>query len=235
MRKGNSPGENAEAIIESVSCLAADTNRDSNGQNRNQQTAYASSKKDAARFPALRHGQLIRLVKQRLWQQARARVLPDDDAGREYLFLILVAASLYQRAKWRMGQDWCDLAPWLPEAEAHELIHRILAMPRAERRALMEPDELGRQLRFTLAEHHSIGGVTMIRPDVSPAELEQYRKAKRKQSNRARQERRRRRKGQQSRQRYIATSASRLKPWLQEGFNCRRTWERHKAKQRVAS
>lgn len=30
-------------------------------------------------------------------------------------------------------------------------------------------------------------------------------------------------------------SASRLKPWLEDGFNCRRTWERHGKKPRVAN
>ena len=76
-------------------------------------------------------------------------VLPDDDAGREYLDEILSLTQddlLYRKAK--------KLAPWMQEDERVEIVSRIQAMPTASR--LASTVELGRRLRFTNEEREQL-------------------------------------------------------------------------------
>ena len=56
-------------------------------------------------FVALRRTQARNLILHVLWHPARQRVLPDDDAGREYLYALLLCASLFKKARWRMHED----------------------------------------------------------------------------------------------------------------------------------
>jgi hypothetical protein len=61
--------------------------------------------------------------------------------------------------------------------------------------------------------------------DVTP----EQRKAANLKKDSSRQAKQRRAAGVRTREDYLAQCKSRTKPWLTEGFKCRRTWERHKA------
>src|SRR5262249_41297346 len=89
----------------------------------------------------LRLGELRRLARDRC-----GSVLPDDDAGREYLFELLLPISLgpYEAIRrpgavqlWgptdRMRQEIELWAPWMSEDEARELRLDINAMPTWQR------------------------------------------------------------------------------------------------------
>src|SRR5262245_41410049 len=72
----------------------------------------------------LRYGDLRKLVRDR-----NGPILPDDDAGREYLFELLLPVSLGPHADIKMKnivEVWC---PWMDKKEAGAIIDRIKQMP----------------------------------------------------------------------------------------------------------
>lgn len=152
--------------------------------------------------------------------------IPDDDAGREYLFDWLVPISLGMDAPRKMALLIKGEAPWMPTDEAAALIERVLKLPVYKRKPKAEV--LGKRLRLTLAEIERIAASTgkpirTISPcDVTREELLAHRKAKAK----ARQELHRRRKGVRSRAEYLATAKSRTEPWKGLGISKRTYYRR---------
>ncbi|MEX2167422.1 MAG: hypothetical protein WD852_10465 [Methyloceanibacter sp.] len=162
---------------------------------------------------------------ERLFEQRyRGPVLPDDDAGRDDLILMLHHLAhtrgdvLAKMLAWTRAH-----APWLPDATK-------LAKAIAARCELPTARQLGRRLRLSDAERTALK-ITTIRPfDVSAAELV----ARRLRQKIERRRQRRRKQGVRSRAEYEANSLSRLKPWEAEGIS-RRTWERRRNNGGVSS
>jgi hypothetical protein len=182
----------------------------------------------------LRLGDLRKLFADR----CRGRMLPDDDAGREYLRELLLPISLgpneaVKRAReieiWgpadRMRREIESWAPWMSEDEAAELLDEIALMPPWQRKPMAAT--LGERLRLTFAERSRLRIQTIGACDISEAGMALIRKQKKRQRDKERRQR-------QPRAEYLAASLSQTKPWIAAGFNTRRTWERN-GKPSVAS
>jgi hypothetical protein len=174
----------------------------------------------------LRLGDLRRLFEDR----CRGRILPDDDAGREYLRELLLPISLgpneaVKRARtieiWgptdRMRREIESWAPWMAENEAQGLLGEIDLMPPWQRKPMAAT--LGERLNVTYAERARLGLRTIGACDMSEAAMALMRKQKK----RARMRRLRELRGARPQ----AASISKTKPWIAAGFNTRRTWERN--------
>src|SRR6516225_5943369 len=111
------------------------------------------------RMRRLRLGDLRRLVGDR----CRGAILPDDDAGREYLKELLLPISLgpneaVRRSSaieiWgptdRMRREIELWAPWMQKDEAQELLDEIDLMPMWQRKPMART--LGERLQVTYAE-----------------------------------------------------------------------------------
>src|SRR5262249_54321638 len=180
------------------------------------------------RLRRLRLGDLRKLLRDRC-----GSVLPDDDAGREYLLELLLPISLgpneaVQRPGaiqiWgptdRMRAEIEHWAPWMSEDEARELRIEINGTPVWQRKPMART--LGERLNVPYAERARLGLRTIGPCDMTEAGMALIRKQKKRQRNKLRYA--------QSRTAYMAASLSQMKPWEQEGIS-RRTWERR----RVAS
>jgi hypothetical protein len=175
----------------------------------------------------LRLGDLRRLIGDR----CRGPVLPDDDAGREYLRELLLPISLgpHEAVKasraievWgptnRMRREIESWAPWMSDDEAQEIIDEINLTPEWQRRPMAAT--LGRRLNVPYGERARLGLRTIGPCDTTPAALA----AIRRQKDRRRKKLLRQRK---PRAEYLAASLSQTKPWLALGIS-RRTWERRR-------
>lgn len=162
-------------------------------------------------FRRARLGDLRRFLRARC-----GSILPDDDAGREYLGELLIAMSLARDPRSGMVQAVGDMAPWLVDSEAE--IDRVLAMPVYDRK--VRADVLGDRLNVTLAEREALR-ITTIRPaGMTDEKLANYRRAK----DRARKRQKRKR---QDRDDYLANSKSRQRPWEAAGMS-RAKWYRRR-------
>jgi hypothetical protein len=160
------------------------------------------------------------------WRYGHA--LPDDDAGREDLRELLLPISMGREAGRKMKNAIEIWAPWMDATEAGQLIDDVDRTPTYLRKP--NARELGLRQNVTNQTREALGLRTIAPSDMTPAQLVEWRKTKK----RARDERRRRKAGKKPRPAYLANSLSRTKPWEMEGI-CRRTWERRRQKQRVAS
>ena len=135
--------------------------------------------------------------------------LPDDDAGRDDLELMLIHAAPDKRTN--MLAVW---APWMTAAEADATLAKLpCTRPNVA--------AIGERIRLTNAEREACG-VRLIQPiDMTKAELAERKKAKKRDRDRER----RRKAGALPRSVYEATSKTKLKPWEAEGIS-RRTWYR---------
>lgn len=158
----------------------------------------------AETFRRLVFGELKRIYRSRY-----GPTLPDDDAGRDDLELLLLhVAECRER---RAIEIW---APWMLEPETA----LTLATLPARRPSTVEISE---RLRLTNAEREAYGCRILPPVDMTEAELEEQRKAKK----RVRQAERRRNAGAVPRAVYVATSKTRLKPWQLEHMS-RAKWYR---------
>lgn len=147
--------------------------------------------------------------------------LPDDDAGREDLFELLLQVSLRIKAPTKVMRNFIQTwAPWMAEAEASEFIQRIERIPPNLRYRTAE--HLGQRFNVTNAERERLRLWLIAPVDIDLAE---WRKAKRRARSRLWMQRRRREAGVRSRTAYLAVSLSRQNPWKAEGIS-RRTWYR---------
>ena len=182
------------------------------------------------RLRRLRLGDLRRLFADR----CRGRILPDDDAGRDYLRELLLPISLgpneaVKRSRaveiWgppdRMRREIKLWAPWMQEDEAQEFLDEINLMPPWQRKPMART--LGERLQVPYGERARLQLKTIGCYGMTEAAMTLIRKQKK----RARMRKLRQKK---PRAEYLAASLSQTKPWLALGVS-RRTWERR----RVAS
>lgn len=188
-----------------------------------QRTAISMSKDNTEIIRRLRLGDLRKLVRYRY-----GPTLPDDDAGREDLYELLLPISLGPEDGRKMTNAIEIHAPWMGPDEVGQLIDRINRTPDYERKR--KARFMGQKLNVTNAEREILKLQTIAPFDMTNEELEEQRKAKK----RARMQRQRRAAGRKPREAYLAGSLNRREPWKIEGIS-RRTWERRRAKDPVAS
>jgi hypothetical protein len=178
--------------------------------------AVKADKAQFERIRRLRLGEIQRGLRDRYGYE-----LPDDDAGREDLFELLLAISLGPEPKRKMANAFEIQAPWMTADERLPIIDRIGRMPVRERwRSARRQGEI---LGTSNADRIRLAYRT-IRPfDLTDEQLAEQRKAK----QRAREQRRRRAAGAKPQ----AESLARRKPWETKGIS-RATWFRNRAKLR---
>ena len=166
-------------------------------------------------------GDLLEVVRHR-----NGHTLPDDDDGRDSLYLMLRLAAVAEKAADKKMRDVIELyAPWAGDAERQWIDELARVDPR---RVWLGGKELGKRLNFTNDEREALK-VWRIKPvDMTAEDLAEQRKAK------DRERKRLKRAGAKPRHLYEADSLSSRKPWLVEGIS-RRTWERRRRKAGVAS
>jgi hypothetical protein len=107
------------------------------------------------------------------WRCGQA--LPDDDAGRDYLKLMLDHYAHFPDGRTKsvhFAELW---APWLPERERDELIDLSQRMPRR-----WSAIDLGRELNLTREERQERAVTTIRAVDQSDDELREQRNAKKR-------------------------------------------------------
>src|SRR6516165_7407962 len=121
----------------------------------------------------LRLGNLRKLSRHRC-----GPILPDDDAGREYLRELLLVISVGPNADVRMPKAIEVWAPWIGQQEAIELIDDINRTPIWQRK----PDGkvLGERLRVINAHRERLKLWTIAACDMTQEEVQEWRKAKHK-------------------------------------------------------
>ena len=142
-----------------------------------------SKRMSAEMFRRVRLGNIRAL----LLDRCRGRVLPDDDAGLEYLGEFLVAMSLGRDPKPGMMLAAEDRAPWACKRyKIEKFIDDILALPTAKRR--VSAKVLGERLRVTNEERERLSLRTIHPVDMTDEQMAEQKKAK----DRARKRRKRR-------------------------------------------
>jgi len=161
----------------------------------------------------------LRLGNLRTLLRARCgHTLPNDDAGREYLWELLLPISLGTEADLKIKNTIEIWAPWLDREEARQLIDQMNRTPSYLRKP--SAHQLGDRLRVSNRERERLKLWTIAPFDMTDAEFKEQRKVK----DRARKHRLRRAAGSKPREQ----SLSRLKPWESAKVS-RRTWFRRQA------
>jgi len=160
----------------------------------------------------LRLANLRKLLRERC-----GHTLPDDDAGREYLFELLLPISVGPHADIKMPNAIEVWAPWMQKDEATQIIDHINRMPIWERKP--KARELGERLRVINPERERLKLWTIAPCDMSQKGMTWWRKHK----DKARKRRLRQLSGAKSQ----TTSTSRSKPWTQLGIS-RASWYRRR-------
>ena len=132
------------------------------------------------------------------------RDLPDDDAGRETLELMLRCAP----------PEHCMniieiSAPWMPADEAVVMVSRVRGM------VMPTPTEIGKEMRVTLEAKEGLALAQVVPHDMSRADM----KERRKERKRLKMRETRRAKGVRSREEYEGRSLSKTKPWVAAGMS----------------
>jgi hypothetical protein len=158
----------------------------------------------------------------RIFRHRYGAVLPDDDAGRDDLMLLLLPISLSRKAEVEKMQHEIEVsAPWMGSTEAGQLIDQIMRLPTYFRRPSRK--EIGERIRLTNAERERLKAWRIAPVDMTAADLAEQRKTK----ERDRKARKRRQAGAISRPAYVAKSLTKQKPWEAEGIS-RATWYRRR-------
>ena len=159
----------------------------------------------------LRYGALLKLFRHRYGHQ-----FPDDDAGRDDLFVLLCVVSLAPSATDKKIAHTIEMwAPWMSAWEAAEYVEHIGRLNIYER--MPAAKVLGKRLNLTNAERERLRLWPIAPIDMTVEQLMEQRKLKR----RDQEKQRRRNKGVQPRGSYLANA----KPWEAEGIP-RSTWYR---------
>ena len=175
------------------------------------------------RVRRFRYGCLIRLFRHRYGCQ-----LPDDDAGREDLWLLLQNVSLASAGSEKKVRAAIEIwAPWLSKEEARERIEFLGVLTIYERSPTAR--ELGERLGVTNAEREALK-LWQFKPiDKTDEELAEQRRLKSRERRKAAREKL----GRPSRDVYLAKFESKQRPWEALGIH-RRTWERRRAARSAA-
>ena len=156
----------------------------------------------------------------RIFRHRYGVTLPDDDAGRDDLMLLLLPISLCRKAAMEKMQYQIEvIAPWMPDTDAEQLIDQIMRLPLWYRRPSVK--EIGERIRLTNAERERLKAWRIAPVDMTAADLAEQRKAK----ERARKRRNREETGALSRQAYLANAKMQRRPWEDAGVS-RSTWYR---------
>jgi hypothetical protein len=167
-----------------------------------------------------RLGDLKRVLRHRYGHE-----LPDDDAGRADLELLLDVVSFARDAKRRMKNVIETWAPWMDTAESYELVENVLQKPEYLRK--VKAADLGARLNLTWEERHELSIRTIAPADLTPEQFEDRRRERRRAKQRVQKERSRRKAGVKSRIVRRATSLTHLKPWAALRMS-RATWYRRR-------
>lgn len=136
-------------------------------------------KRTAPQISTLRLNDLARLFRARY-----GFTLPNDDAGRDDLFVALSHIATLARSRDRMGRYVEIWAPWLTVAEARQAIDHALTEPQC-----WSADQLAWRMRLTAADRATLGITTIGAIDLNKAGRKRLRKRKardREQARRAR-------------------------------------------------
>ena len=170
------------------------------------------AKRQAVSMSALRLADLRRVYAARY-----GRTLPDDDAGRDDVLILvhhLYWAGPAEGAGKRIRAGCEIAAPWMTSPEVAELHAKVVNRP-----LRYKADTLAKKLNLTEAERQRLHIRTIGAVDMTKAERLEARKLRDRQTKRAK----RRAQGARSRTEYEAKSISRTKPWEAEGIS-RKTW-----------
>lgn len=163
----------------------------------------------------LRLGDLQRVLRARY-----GVTLPDDDAGRDDLYEMLLTISLGEGHDRKMKNAIEVWAPWMSADEARNVIDSVNRTPDYLRKTTAR--KMGEKLNLQNWERETLGLRTIAPVDMTPEQLGAQRKTK----DRARKWRARRAARKQPREVYLAAnSISRQKPWTVKGVS-RATWYR---------
>jgi hypothetical protein len=165
-----------------------------------------------------------RLADVRLLLRCRCgSVLPEDDAGLEYLEALLDVTSLAGGCTAETMHSTIGLwAPWMSADEAMNLVTAVMVKPRDAR--MPTPKELGRSMRLTNRERERYRLWTIMPCDMTEEQLAEQRRQK----DRARKMKTRRNCGAESRETYLARVTGN-QPWRKQQID-RSTYFRRKAK-----
>jgi hypothetical protein len=171
--------------------------------------AYRRPKKPAS-MAALRCAELNRYLGDRY-----GRVLPDDDAGKDDIFIMAHHLALMSGDKGSRIKTWLAArAPWMSADGMAALIDTVLVKPLRWR-----ADTLAKRLNLKEADRARLRITTIGAADMTKAEREAATEARKRQAKRkARADR-----GVKPRTEYLAKSVERDKPWETGGIS-RRTW-----------
>lgn len=147
--------------------------------------------------------------------------LPDDDAGRDDVLIMLHHFAHGRDALARMTAWLARRAPWMPPAEASALIDRVFGKP-----IKWGADTMGRRLRLTWRERKQLRITTIWAVDITREEAAAAQAVMKRSARQAK----RRLNGVKPRQEYEANSIGHGKPWIAEGIS-KATWYR---RQKVA-
>jgi len=173
-------------------------------------------------FEGLRRLRLGELKK--LFRVRYGPTLPDDDAGLADLYELLLLDSMRSNPKPYMGHTIEIWAPWMDDAATRfDLVRQIETTPISLR--LRTAKNLGERLNLRNEERERLNIRTIAANDMTDEEMAAWRKAKKNLSNRLHMQRKRRKAGVKSRTAYLATSLTKLKPWVAAGTN-RTSWYR---------
>jgi hypothetical protein len=119
----------------------------------------------------LRLGNLRKLLRDRCGYQ-----LPDDDAGREYLYELLLPISVSPHADIKMPNAIEIWAPWMKTEEAGQLVDQINRTPIRQRKP--NAKELGKRLRVINGERERLKLWTIAPFNMNKWEMLAHRRAK---------------------------------------------------------
>src|SRR5215470_16597951 len=114
--------------------------------------ALAGRKRSSTYSEMIRRLRLANLRK--LLRDRNGPILPDDDAGREYLLELLLPISVGPHADIKMPNAIEVWAPWMNKKEAGAIIDQINLMPMWQRKPTAKA--LGERLRVTNHERERL-------------------------------------------------------------------------------
>ena len=170
----------------------------------------------------LRYGALLRLYRHR-W----GHVLPNDDAGRDDLWLLVTNVSLAAAEPTKKMRHVIEMwAPWMPADEREAYVEHVWGLDIYER--TQTGLEIGKRLGLTNAEREALKLWPFLPIDKTAEQISEIARARR--NNRRREKRRA--SGVRSRAAYLAELGNKPKPWVAAGVS-RATYYRKRKRDEV--
>lgn len=155
------------------------------------------------------------------------RIPKTDDPRDGYVFAVAVTVHAEfddESDRRTFLLNWLSrAAAWIIDRES--LVNDLLATMHPRRKHLKDR-RVGELVNLKASERDLLGIRTMSPADMTPLQFAKARKEAKRRADRERDERKRRARGAKPQK----ASAAQMQPWKDAGFNCRRTWERWKAK-----